>query len=93
MIPRKIGLNERSEILQRCRHKDSLLLTNNYRRHSRRRQEDNQDPVGTVPDEDLIHVIPGRPPDEPPEDGPEEEPRERERPLRAGSITDYSRFF
>jgi len=77
-------LNERSEILQRCRHKDALVLSNNYRRSTVVRQERTRNPSDTGSSENLDHIVPGRPPDEiivP------------VRPSRSGTEIDYRRFF
>ena len=77
-------LNRRNEILQRCRHKDRLVLSNNFRRYTGRRREENL--VYVASSETLEHV--GRPPDDPPE-----EPESQERSLRTGSLVDYRKFF
>ena len=86
-------LNQRSEILQRCRHKDCLVLSNNYKRCSIRRQERRQNHFGTVSTESLNNMIPGRPPEEELNNNLEEEPRVFERPTRPGTAVDYSRYF
>ena len=77
-------LNERSEILQRCRHKDALVLSNNYRRSTVRRPERTRTHSQVSSSESLDHVVPCRPPDEIIDTG---------RPSRPGTVTDYRRFF
>ena len=88
-------LNHRSEILQRCRHKDALVLTNNYRGPTRRRQEIHH--VSTDSSAQRFDLsVPGRPPDEPSDNSgsvEEDEIGDQGRPIRTGSQVDYSRFF
>ena len=82
-------LNRRNEILQRCRHKDRLVLSNNFRKYTGRRQTENL--VRVASSETFEHV--DRPPDEPAEVTANEEPEDQERSLRTGRVVDYRKFF
>ena len=50
---REISLNERSEVMRRCRHRDKFFLTNSLSNHSRRR------PVITEETEEVQEEDPG----------------------------------
>ena len=47
-----ISLNSRSEVMNSCRHRDKLLLTNQLSRHHKRRPADVQDDLGGEADDE-----------------------------------------